>query len=174
MANIIEITDKCPLKNKKIMIDRHTAVQIKTYLSVEDYTEAIQTVVDSCFVNGEYFSAFKDVAIRYMVLTTFTDIDLGDMPVEEVFKVTQNNWYYVIEKEVSMLPIYSEILDSVDNAIEYKIRTRSTSFDYLCDVLGEFAEKMGDVSPLEKIASKIEKLNDKEIAKAIVEKDGDK
>lgn len=173
MANINTITERYSLSHSQVKIGKNIMVQIKSYLSVEEFASAVRSVTDACFTNGEYTPEFKEIAKRYMVLTTFTDIEFNDMSLEEIFKVTQNDWYYIIENEVTQLPIYSEILNAVDETIEYKIRTRKTAFDFLCDTLGEFAEKMGDTTPLEKIASRIENLNDKEIAQAIINKDSD-
>lgn len=173
MAKIIEITDKNPITNRQVKIDKNIVVQIKSYLSVEDYAEAVNTIVESCFVEERFIPEFKEIAKRYMILTIFTDIDFEDMSLEEIFKISQNQWYDKIENTVAQLPIYYAILEAADIAIDYKIRTRKTSFDNLCDSLGDFAMNMSDTTPFEKIAKKLESLSDKEVAKAIIERDSD-
>lgn len=170
MININKLIDKYPLSHSKVKIGK-TIVQIKNFLSVDEFSEAVNMVIDGCFPNDKYVPEFKDVATRYMILTTFTDIDLGDMPIEEVFKVSQADWYNIIENKVAELPIYHEIINAVNDGLEYKIRTQKNSFDYLCDTLSDFAFRMGDTSVFEKLATRLEGLDDKKVAEAIIEKE---
>lgn len=171
--NIINLTDRYPLNHSQVKIDKNNTVQVKTYLTVDEFVNAVKTIVDACFIDGKYMPEFKDIAKRYMLLTTFTDIEFGSMSIEEIFKVSQNKWYYDIEDEVSESPIYYEIICAADEAIDYKIRTRRTSFDDLCVILSDFAEKMGDTTALSNIANRLEKLSDKEVAEVIVNKGSD-
>ena len=93
------------------------------------------------------------------------------MGVSEVFKRTQGSaWFASIATDVTKLPIWAEIEQAVDEAINYRNLTRKTSFDDLCVVLSEFAEKMGDTKALDEIAEKMANLDDKAVAKAIIER----
>lgn len=147
-------------------------VTIKTYLDADNYSEIVNTIANSCFdESGVYHPEYREIAKRYVIIKYMTDIDLGDMGVSEVFKCTQGStWFASIATDVTKLPIWAEIEQAVDEAINYKNLTRKTSFDDLCVVLSDFAEKMGDTKSLDAIADKLTNLDDKAVVDAIVNK----
>ena len=145
-------------------------VTIRTSISTNDFVTAVHTIADSCFVDGEYRPEYKEIAKRYAVLKYLTDIELGDAEVNEIFEQTQAQWYLDIENACAKYAIYCDIEKAADELIEYRIRTRQTNFDDLCDTLKEFAEKMGDTKSLEDIAERLSNLDDKEVVSAIVNK----
>lgn len=171
MANIIEITDKNPLVNKTVRIGK-VAVTVKGYLSADTYAEIANTIANSSFdEKGTYRPEYREIARRYVVLKYMTDLDLGEMDTGEIFKVTQSGtWYNTIVNEVNKLPVWAELEQSVDEIINYKLLTRKTSFDDLCEILSAFAEKMGDTKSLDEIAEKLTNLDDKAVVEAIVNK----
>lgn len=172
MATITEVMGKnFALKNAVKRING-VPVTVKTYLDTDNYSEIVNTIANSCFdKNGAYRPEYREIARRYVIIKYMTDIDLGDMGVSEVFKCTQGSaWFASIATDVTKLPIWTEIEQAVDEAINYKNLTRKTSFDDLCVVLSEFAEKMGDTKSLDEIAEKMANLDDKAVVKAIIEK----
>lgn len=171
MANIIEITDKNPPVKKTVRIGK-VAVTVKGYLSADTYAEIANTIANSSFDEaGTYRPEYREIARRYVVLKYMTDLDLGEMDTSEVFKVTQSGtWYNAIVNEVNKLPVWAELEQSVDEIINYKLLTRKTSFDDLCEILSAFAEKMGDTKSLDAIAEKLTNLDDKAVVEAIVNK----
>lgn len=172
MATITEVMGKnFALKNAVKRING-VPVTVKTYLDADNYSEIVNTIANSCFdESGAYRPEYREIARRYVIIKYMTDIELGEMGVSEVFKCTQGNtWFASIAADVTKLPIWTEIEQAVDEAINYKNLTRKTSFDDLCVVLSEFAEKMGDTKALDELAEKMTNLDDKAVVKAIVEK----
>lgn len=167
MANINEIV--IPQADETIKINKHK-VTIRTSISTNDFATAVHTIADSCFVDGEYRPEYKEIAKRYAVLKYLTDIDLGEIEVNEIFELSQASWYLDIENACAKYTAYYDIQKAADELIDYRIRTHQTNFDDLCDTLKEFAEKMGDTKALEDIATRLGNLNDKEVVSAIVNK----
>lgn len=171
MANIVELTDRFPVNNKTIKAGK-TVIEIKGYLPADTYAEIVNTIANSCFdESGKYRPEYREIAKRYVVINHMTSIELGSMNAAELFQATQGGtWYGLIEAEINKIPIWAELEQAVDEAINYKLLTRKTSFDELCEVLGTFADKMGDTSSLEDIATKLRNLDDKAVVDAIVNK----
>lgn len=145
-------------------------VAIYASITTNDFATAVRTIADSCFVDGDYRPEFKEVAKRYVVLKYFTDIDLGETAVDEIFELSQADWYLDIETAVANHGTYLEVQKAADELIEYRIRTRQTKFDDLCDVLKQFADKVADMKSLEEIADRLKNLDDKAVVKAVVNK----
>ena len=106
-----------------------------------------------------------------MVLKYFTDIDVSDTPIAEVFKVTQSSWYKEIELEIADNPVYYEINKAVERIIADKISLRKTSFDSLCDSLSillseNTTDRLADVKY---ILDGLEKVDKKAFVEAVVE-----
>lgn len=169
MPTINDITSKTPLKDEVIKISK-LPVTIRTSLSTDDFALAVRTIANSCFVNDVYRPEFKEIAKRYIILKYLTDINLGDLEVSEIFEYTQSQWYLDVENACANHTAYYDIQKAADELIEYRIRTRKTAFDDLCDTLKEFADKMGDTKSLENIAERLGNLSDKEVVRAIVNK----
>ena len=167
MAKINEIATS--QADETIKINKQK-VTVYTSITTNDFVTAVHTIADSCFVDGEYRPEYKEIAKRYAVLKYLTDIDLGDTEVSEVFELTQADWYLEIENACAKYAAYYDIQKAADEVIEYRIRTRQTKFDDLCDVLKEFADKVTDMKSLEEIADKLKNLDDKAVVEAIVNK----
>jgi hypothetical protein len=172
MSKLIDVIGKnFALKNTVKRING-VPVTVKTYLDADNYSEIVNTIANSCFdESGAYRPEYREIARRYVIIKYMTDIDLGEMGVSEVFKCTQGStWFASIATDVTKLPIWTEIEQAVDEAINYKNLTRKTPFDNLCEILSAFAEKMGDTKSLDAIASKLANLDDKAVVEAIVNK----
>ena len=74
-------------------------VTIRTSISTNDFVTAVHTIADSCFVDGEYRPEYKEIAKRYAVLKYLTDIDHGETEVNEIFELSQAQWYLDIENK---------------------------------------------------------------------------
>lgn len=169
--NIVELMDRYPLSNKTIKVGK-TTIEIKGYLGADLYAEIVNTIANSSFdENGDYRSEYREIAKRYMIVNKMTDIETGDMNTAELFNVTQGGtWYALVECEVAKLPVWAELEKAIDEAINYKLLTRKSSFDELCETLKSFAEKFGNTESLEAIAARLENLDDKAVADAIINK----
>ena len=131
MINLVNLTDKFPLINKTIKIKK-VPIEIKTYLSIEDFATAVETIVDNSFSKGEYRPEYKEIAKRYTLLKFFTDINVDDIETGELFKITQSEWYLQILHELETIQIYYDLENAAEEAIRYRIEARQTAFDKLC------------------------------------------
>lgn len=171
MANIVELTDRYPVNNKTIKIGK-TAVSIKGYLDASTYAEIVNTVANSSFDESDkYHPEYREIAKRYVIIKHMTDIELGSTNAAELFEATQGGiWYGLIEAEINKIPIWAELEQAIDEAINYKLLVRKTSFDSLCEILSTFADKMGDTKSLDAIAEKLSNLDDKTVVETILDK----
>lgn len=171
MANIVELTDRFPVNNKTIKAGK-TTIEIKGYVPADTYAEIVNTIANSSFdEGGKYHPEYREIAKRYVIIKHMTSIELGSMSAAELFQATQGGtWYELVEAEINKLPIWAELEQSVDEAINYKLLTRKTSFDELCEILSTFADKMGDTKSLDAIAEKLSNLDDKTVVETILDK----
>lgn len=108
-------------------------VKIKTYLDADTYSEIIATITDTCFQDDTYHPEYHEIVRKYVILKYFTNIAVSDDMIKEVFKMSQSGtWFADIERTVVSLPVWSDIENTVDEMINYKITVRRTSFDKLC------------------------------------------
>lgn len=167
MANIIEIADKFPLSHKMVKVGK-IPVEIKTYLDVDAFATAANTIANSCFdgETGEYRPEYYEIAKRYVVLQYLTDIELDDVSVEEVFKIAQNDWYYDIEKACAVL-IYL-IEDAAAKIIEYR---RKTAFDNLCDNVSAILKQDNEqnLADIKEVLTKLDKVDKEAFVEAVVD-----
>lgn len=119
-------------------------VEIKSYISVDTFAEIVNTVTDSCFnESGEYCPEFREVVRRYVILDYFTDIDVENITLKEVFKTSQSgNWFETIERAVTNMRIWSEIENAVDKKIEYRLTPTESAFDRMCNKVTSFLESI--------------------------------
>lgn len=111
-----------------------TKVKIKTYLDADAYAEITATITDTCFQDGTYHPEYREMVRKYVILKYFTNIVVSDDMIKEIFKVAQSGtWFADIERIVVSLPVWSDIENTVDEMINYRINVRRTSFDELCD-----------------------------------------
>lgn len=137
-ANLIDVMGKhFALKNIVKRING-TPVEIKGYVDLDTMGNIVRTVAQSCFQKGVYHAEYREVVRRFAILKYLTDIEVEEKNLDEIFKTTQgSNWYAEIEREVTSLPIWTEIEIAIDRQIEYIIATRQTAFDDLCNNLSE-------------------------------------
>ena len=175
----IKITDiigkNFALKNKTVKING-TEVEIKTYLDADTYMAAIKIIADTCFQHGTYCPEYRELARRCVILKYFTNIDVSDDMVKEIFKITQSGtWFSKIENTVISLPVWTNIESSANALIDYKIRSRKTSFDELCDSLKAITAEMAantngiDMDVIKNLTDRLNGLSNKEIIKTIVD-----
>lgn len=149
-------------------------VTIKSILTAEKFIEAAYNMSALCFEGVEktiFRPEYREIARRYIIIKYFTDIDIDDMSIEEIFASTQKGtWFRDVEREVTSLQLWREIEIAADKDIDYKIMTLRNSFDELCEVLKVSAEKFTDTDTIEKVAEKLETLDNETIVKTIVEK----
>ena len=153
-------------KNKTIKISGNK-VEIKTYVDAETYATVVKTIADNCFKDNQYYPEYFEIVRRYVILNYFTNIDLTNVSLEEIFKASQKgNWFCKIEKEVITLPIWKSIEVSASNCIEYAIKSRKTSFDNLCDSFNTTVTTMNssiDIGVIKELNDRLKKASDKEI-----------
>ena len=173
MSNLINITDKSPLTHitKKINGEK---VTIKTYLSIGEFVNAVHTIADLCFVEDEtthkvvFKPEYRDIAWRYMVLQYFTDIDLSEVSIDEVFKVTQSDWYAEIERICAENPVYCEISKADDSVIAMR---QKSAFDNLCDNLSAIiaTDPSQNLADIKDVLDKLGAVDPKAFVEAAVE-----
>lgn len=175
-VNFIDILgNDCSSTNKTIKINGEK-IEIKTCIDTETYASAIMTISENCFKDDQYHPEYFEIVKRYAILSYFTNIDLADISLTEIFKRTQEgNWFYKIEKEVTVLPIWKCIETSAHNYIDFTIKSRKTSFDELCDSLKAITAEMAantnsiDMDVIKKLTDRLNGLSNKEIVRNIVE-----
>lgn len=171
MTNLVNLTDKFPLTNKTIKVGK-VPVEIKTYISAEDFMSAVRLVVEASFdEDGTYRPEYKELVKRYAYLRYLTDIDVSDIETGELYKVTQSEWYEQIAKELVNIQAYYNINDAIDEAIQYRIETRQTAFDKLCNDLSailntNITDNLADVKD---VLDKLNSVDKKEFVKAVTE-----
>lgn len=170
MINIVELTDKFPLTNKSIKIGK-VYVEIKTYLSAEDFMSAVKLITDSCFMNGEYHPEFKEPTKKFTYLKYFTDINVDEIDTGELYKITQTEWYDKIYLEISTLPVFLDIETVVDESIKYRIDTRKTAFEKLCEDLSALLQidSSQNLADIKDVLDKLDSVDKQEFVKAVTE-----
>ena len=129
MPNILEFIDKEPLRNSVIKINK-IPVEVKAFISANDFVNAVHLIADSAFgENGEYRPDLKTITERYVLIRYFTDIDLGDMSIDEVFKVSQNKWYNDLCERVYIDTNYVLVLETASKIVQNKLDKAETSVD---------------------------------------------
>lgn len=152
-------------------------VTIKTYLDVETFASIVQTVSQSCFEENIYHAENREIARRYCIIKHMTDIELEDVNVNELFKVTQSgNWYGQIESDVVKLPVWGEVETAIDNAISYLIETRQTAFDKLCSDISEniAVDNTQNLADIKEVLDKLDKVDKRQFVEAVVKKSAKK
>lgn len=171
MANILNILEKSPLENKTIKVCK-TKVKINTYLSVDDYASCIYAVVNTCFdEEGQYKPEFKEIAKRWAYIKYFTDIELGDIKIEELFKCSQAEWWRQVFDEIINIPVYYDIENAIDEMIEYRINTHMTKFDQLCSDISEVlkVDNTQNLEDLKEVLDGLSKVDKREFVRAVTE-----
>ena len=147
-------------------------VTIKTYVDVDAFASIVQTVAQSCFVDGEYHAENREIARRYCIIKYMTDIELEDTDVSEIFKTTQGGaWYGDIEREVVKLPVWGEVETAIDNQIAYAISARPTAFDKVCADLSAILTKDNsqNLADVKEVLDKLSEVDEKKFVEAAVD-----
>ena len=146
MANIYDFKSANPIKTIKV---GKLPVVIKTVLTADEYASAVNLIVNSCFGEDGYVAEYKELAKRYAYLKYFTDIDLSDVTANELYELSQSDWYGKIMAEVVNVPAYQDI----EIAVEESITVRQNGFNKLCRDLSAIItngqkENLADISTL--------------------------
>lgn len=173
---ITDVFDKNFTPLSKIVKINGMKVEIKTYLDADTYMAAARIIAETCFRHGTYCPEYRELARRYVILKYFTNIDVSADMVKEIFEITQGRkWFSEIDKEITSLPVWSNIESSANALIDYKIRSRKTSFDELCDSLKAITAEMAantngiDMNVIKNLTDRLNGLSNKEIIKTIVD-----
>lgn len=173
--NLIDVIGKnFALKNETLKING-TEVKIQTYLDADTYAAAVQTIADTCFQDDTYRPEYRELARKYVILKYFTNIEISDDMVKEIFKMSQSGaWFAKIERTVTSLPVWTEIEIASNELIDYKIRTRKTSFDELCDSLKTLTAEMAastngiDMDVIKNLTERLNGISNKEIIRTVI------
>ena len=173
MAKIIDVIGKnFALRSLSKRING-VPVAIKTYVDVDTFALIVQTVAQSCFVDGEYHAENREIARRYCIIKYMTDIELEDTDVSEIFKTTQGGtWYGDIEREVVKLPVWGEVETAIDKQIDYAIATRPTAFDKVCTDLSAIlsVDTKADLADVKEVLKDLTKVDKEEFVDAVIKK----
>ena len=174
MAKLLEIVNKNQMIKKIFKRVNGFSIEIKSIVDAETYISAVQTVVQSCFVDGEFRAENREIARRYVILKYFTDIEIDeDTNVAEIFKTTQGgNWYAQIEADVVKLPVWGEVETAIDKQIDYLIGTRQTTFDKLCADLSAIlsVDTKADLADVKEVLKDLTKVDKDEFVDAVIKK----
>lgn len=163
MANIMDFIGGLSSTDKKVKIGKQT-VLVKTALTVDEYASCIYMVANACYDDsGEYRPEFKEIAKRYAYIKYFTDIELGDIGAEELFKASQESWYDSIISAIEGTPIYCEIERGIDAVLDNKNANRPTKFDQLCADVSAIITKDNtqNLADIKEVLDKLEKVDKK-------------
>ena len=173
---LTDVFDKNFSPLSKIIKINGKKVEIRTYLDADTYMAAIKVIADTCFQHGTYCPEYREIVRKYVILKYFTNIDVSDDMIKEIFKITQNRkGFSKIENAVISLPVWGNIESSANALIDYKIRSRKTSFDELCDSLKAITAEMAantngiDMDVIKNLTDRLNGLSNKDIIKTIVD-----
>lgn len=177
MINFIDVLgNEFIPKNIKKKINRQE-VEIKTHLSADDYIDVVQTIAESCFDdNGKYHPEYREVAKRYTIIKFFTNIDVENITSTELFKSSQGGtWFNTIESIVLENPLWTEIEIAVDKLIEYKILSRESSFDKMCNAVTELiasipTDQSQTIADVKEVLHGLEKVDAEKFTDAVIKK----
>lgn len=172
MANIFDIIKNSRAKNVETVKINKVSVEIYNDLTVDGFVSCVYSIADSCFnKSGEYKPEYREVAKRWAYIKYFTNISLDDITIEELFKVSQAEWWNELMKYITATQICYYIENAVDEVIQNRINSRKTSFDMLCDELvnmtkTDMSDQLKDVSD---ILSKLNRVDKRKFVKAVID-----
>lgn len=168
MANIFKIVENSPVENKVVKFGKNR-VTIKSGLNLNDYASCINNIVELCFdEQGLYRPEYKEVARRWSYLKYFTDIELGDVTIENLFSLSQAEWWETIMDYIATTQVYSHIEIAVEEELQKRIKT---PFENLCDAIANISNANVDdtISGLTTLFDKINQVDEKRFVKAVTE-----
>lgn len=113
-------------------------VNIKSTISFDEFYTIIDNVVNSCFIDGEYFSSYYELTLRVALIKAFA-------PDYEIPTATANNyndvWETVTSKEANEIlvtirqnSIYPYIEEAIENKVDYRIKLITSSPMSMSDI----------------------------------------
>lgn len=148
-------------------------IEIKNYINVDMFANMVNTIARTLFDEDEEFCAWnREIAKRFVILKYMTNIEVSELDINEIFKLTQSgDWYNDIERIVTGLPLWGEIEDAVDKQIDYILSIRPTEFDKLCSNLSTIldADIQTNFDDIKEILDGLNNVNKKDFVKAVTE-----
>ena len=113
-------------------------VNIKSTISFDEFYTIIDNVVNSCFIDGEYFSSYYELTLRVALIKAFA-------PDYEIPTATEDNyndvWETVTSKKANEIlmtirqnSIYPYIEEAIENKIDYRIKLITSSPMSMSDI----------------------------------------
>lgn len=175
MANIFDILKNSRDKDVETIKINKVSIEVQNSLTVDGFASCVYSIADSCFnKKGEYKPEYKEVAKRWAYIKFFTNISLDGISIEELFKVSQAEWWDELMKHIASTQIYYSIESMVDEVIQSRLSSRKTSFDILCDELVNIAKTdMSDqLKNASDILSKLNRVDKRKFVKAVIDNEG--
>lgn len=173
MVNLIDILGKnFALKNTVKRING-VQVEIKSYVDVDTFANIVNTVANTCFINGKYLASNREIARRFVILKYMTDIEVDEENIDEIFKTTQGGtWYADIEREITKLPLWGEIEQAIDKEIDFLVLSRETGFEKLCNDLSKALASFttDNLNDVKEILDKLDTINKEEFVEVATKK----
>lgn len=161
--------------NKRTVKVNGKKIVVATSLRANELANFVNLVTSVAFTDGVYNAVYEQMAYRYAIIKYFTDIEVGDS-VTELYDYTEQTWYDSVINAISEDTL-RQLNYILDKQIDYKIRTRETAFDKLCDeakdLLNDFANRVSvdNLDAVKTLADKLESMDTKDIVKTIVRSD---
>lgn len=113
-------------------------VNIKSTISFDEFYTIIDNVVNSCFIDGEYFSSYYELTLRVALIKAFA-------PDYEIPTATADNyndvWESVTSKEANEIlvtirqnSIYPYIEEAIEHKVDYRIKLITSSPMSMSDI----------------------------------------
>ena len=113
-------------------------VNIKSTISFDEFYTIIDNVVNSCFIDGEYFSSYYELTLRVALIKAFA-------PDYEIPTATADNyndvWETVTSKEANEIlvtirqnSIYPYIEEAIEHKVDYRIKLITSSPMSMSDI----------------------------------------
>lgn len=150
-------------------------VNIKSTISFDEFNAIVDMVTKGCFPDDTYSPAYYELMFRYALFKTFApDYEIPELNTanyNEVWRILTNEDGNKIFEELHGTHIYYNIQNTINNAIEYRIKLLTSSpmsltdiaLSKLVDVLTDKLEKVNlpeiteeDIKSGQKVASNIE------------------
>lgn len=129
-------------------------LNIKSTISFDEFYTIIDNVVNSCFIDGEYFSSYYELTLRVALIKAFA-------PDYEIPTATADNyndvWESVTSKEANEIlvtirqnSIYPYIEEAIEHKVDYRIKLITSSPMSMSDIalsnlFEVFAEKVENI-----------------------------
>lgn len=141
-------------KSKSIKVNGQM-VEIKTNIDINTFANIVHVIAETCYNENRYKAENREIARRYVILKYMTNIEVDETDINDIFELSQQgDWYGKIEKEITVLPIWSE----VEQAVDSQIALYPTSFDRACDSL-RFILESDNIKSLEDVKETLRELN---------------